>query len=143
MQNEVIKLNAKQLEKVRESMRKQDVQNVFKDKKVRPRRNNDQNLNYSHHQEPSLNGQSFQSNADGKKIKKVLRNDAIYRKSMEWLSKIDKKLEEERTVKEEVEMKACSFTPNIVNSVKPHKENQLEGQVDFADYHLYRAEKAP
>ena len=80
--------------------------------------------------------------------KKVVRNDAIYRKSMEWLSRIDKKLEEERAVKTEVEMKACSFTPKLAASAKLPRDglpngDGREGDVDLADYHLYRAEKAP
>ena len=65
---------------------------------------------------------------------------------MEWLSRIDRKLEEERAVKEEVEMKACSFTPNLAISAKLMRDGMISedggpvgGDVDLADYHLYRA----
>ena len=63
--------------------------------------------------------QSFQGN----NVKKTVRNDAIYRKSMEWLSRIDKKLEDEREIKQKVEMEACSFTPNLGQSAKVKNED--------------------
>lgn len=99
-------------------------------------------------QDASAASETFQSHTAAAAAKKVVRNDAIYRKSMEWLSRIDKKLEEERVVKTEVEMKACSFTPNLGNSAKLMREglpigDGPAGDVDLADYHLYRAEKAP